>query len=517
MHVALQEMIILNQKENHMCVKENHSTVRVRFAPSPTGALHIGGARTAYFNWLFARQHQGKMILRIDDTDTTRSTEASYQQILHSLAWLGLDWDEGPNVGGEFGPYRQSERIEIYQSELSRLLCEEKVYACFCSAEQLQKEREEAQQAGRTPRYSGRCKHLHRDQVEDYLKQGKQPVYRLRAPSSGETVIEDIIRQRVVFDNSEIDDFIVWKADGTPTYHFASCVDDARMKITHMIRAEEHLSNTPRHVALFQALGYPVPCFAHVPMILAPDRSKLSKRHGATSVEEYASQGILPAALLNYLLLLGFSPGEDREIVSQAEAIQLFDLTRVAKHAAIYDTKKLEWINTQYVRALTPDAVLHRIWDSLLQRGWVVEDPSAEKLAFVRTVIQFTLERSRTLEELLANLTYYFDPVVSYDEKGVKKYFSPVAAMHLRAAVSAIEDLSPFTSVRIEEVYRALFFTRHIKGGELIHPTRLALTGLTAGPGLFDVMALLGRSECVHRMKKAIEYIERGECISVDN
>jgi glutamyl-tRNA synthetase len=486
--------------------------VRVRFAPSPTGSLHIGGARTAYFNWLFARQHGGTFVLRIDDTDTARSTEASLQEILDSFRWLGIDWDEGPIVGGPHGPYRQSERQEIYRAALDKLVSEGRVYPCFCSQEQLAKDREEAQRQGRAPRYVGRCRNLSREQVKAKMDAGEPHVYRFRSPQVGETVVHDVIRGDVVFSNEELDDFVVWKADGTPTYHFASCVDDSEMHITHVIRAEEHLSNTPKHVVLFEALGAELPVFAHVPMILAPDRSKLSKRHGATSVREYRDAGILPEALINYLLLLGFAPGEDKEILTREEAIKLFDLERVTKHAAVYDVKKLEWLNAQYFRALPVDQVLDMVWSSLREAGYVEENPDAHTLAWIRTVIQTSQDRSRNAGELIANVSYYFQAPQQYDEKGVKKHFShPDVADRLDQLADALDTVVPFTVSNIERLYRGLAESWQVKAAQLIHPTRLAISGVTVGPGLFDIMALLGREECQERMRWVAVKLRAGQ------
>ncbi|MCL6637255.1 MAG: glutamate--tRNA ligase [Alicyclobacillus sp.] len=487
----------------------SHTPVRVRFAPSPTGALHIGGARTAFFNWLFARQHGGSFILRIDDTDQARSSEASLQGILDGFRWLGLDWDEGPEVGGPHAPYRQSQRLPLYQQALQRLWQEDKVYPCFCSPELLAADRAAAQAKGEAPRYPGRCRDLPRAEAERRMSAGERPAFRLRTERSGTTVVHDIIRGEVAFDNAEMDDFIVWKSDGMPTYHFASCVDDAAMGITHIIRAEEHLSNTPRHIAVFRALSAPLPQFAHVPMILAPDRSKLSKRHGATSVQEYRDAGILPEALINYLLLLGFSPGEERELVSREEAVQLFDLTKVAKHAAVYDLKKLEWINAHYLRALPGEGLVQRLWPDLRHRGWIDPDPSRERLAWLIRVAQALQERSRTLPELLAGMACYFTPPSTYDEKGVRKHFtSVVVAERLQAAADALAGVVPFSAVTAEACYRQLIAEWGIKSGELIHPTRLALTGVTVGPGLFDVMSLLGREECRRRLAAAADWIQ---------
>lgn len=491
--------------------------VRVRFAPSPTGALHIGGARTAYFNWLFARQQKGSFVLRIDDTDTARSTEASYQQILESMRWLGLDWDEGPDVGGEFGPYRQSQRQAFYQQAFQSLVEQDKLYPCFCTPEQLAADREEASQRGAAPRYSGRCSHLSPAEQQARLDAGERPAYRLRSPRAGTTVVHDLIRGDVEFNNLEIDDFIVWKADGTPTYHFASCVDDAHMQISHVIRAEEHLSNTPRHIVLLETLGAQVPVFAHVPMILAPDRSKLSKRHGATSVQEFQDAGILPEAMINYLLLLGFSPGEDREVVSPEEAIQVFDLSRVAKHAAIYDVKKLEWLNSVYLRKKNVDVLLTEMWPQLTGRGWVQGIATREQTAWVRQVVQVCQERARSLSDLVDTMTYYFEPVTAFDAKGVKKHFSsPEVANRLEALAQLLASEQPFLPPLLESLYRKAAAEWGLKTGDLIHPTRLAISGTTIGPSLFDLMAILGRQECQARLGFAATAIRAGKLVLAD-
>ncbi|SIS64572.1 glutamate--tRNA ligase [Alicyclobacillus vulcanalis] len=487
--------------------------VRVRFAPSPTGALHIGGARTAYFNWLFARKQGGKFILRIDDTDRARSSEASYAQILDGLRWLGIVWDEGPDVGGPYGPYRQSERMDIYRRHLDKLVAEDKAYPCFCTPEDLAKDREAAQREGKPPRYVGRCRALSAEERARRLEAGEPHVYRIRSRAEGETVVHDLIRGDVSFANSEIDDFIIWKADDTPTYHFASCVDDAEMRISHVIRAEEHLSNTPRHVLLFEALGLEPPAFAHVPMILAPDRSKLSKRHGATSVSEYRDMGILPEALVNYLLLLGFSPGDDREIVDRETAIQLFELEKVAKHAAIYDVKKLEWLNAHYFRQQSPEQVMDEVWPRLVERGYVARDESRrELLMWVRTVIAFVQTRSRNAQELLDGVRPYFEPVTVYDEKGVRKHFSHSdTARRLRIVAERLAGVAPFVAPVVEREFRGWIEELGVKPGDLIHPVRLAITGLTVGPGLFDVIALLGRDEVCRRLRQAADRVEAGQ------
>lgn len=491
---------------------ETSRGIRVRFAPSPTGALHIGGARTAYFNWLFARQQQGTFVLRIDDTDRARSTEESFRQILSSLTWLGIDWDEGPDVEGSYGPYRQSQRQSIYDEELTRLVDGGKVYPCFCTQEELAAERDAALRQGLTPRYSGRCRHLTDDERARRLEQGESHTYRLRAPESGDVVVHDLIRGDVTFSADEVDDFIVWKADGSPTYHFASCVDDARMQITHIIRAEEHLSNTPRHIVLFQTLDFPVPVFAHVPMILAPDRSKLSKRHGATSVKEYRDAGILPEALVNYLLLLGFSPGEEKEVLSREEALQVFDIMRVSKNAAVYDMKKLEWLNGNYLRAMSSDALLALIWTQLVHRGYVRPDEPAERISWLRGVVESMQSRAKNINELVEGLEFYFRAPTSYDAKGARKYFADEQVpLRLREIARELEAVLPFIAPLIERRYHDLTAALGVKPAVFIHPTRLALTGRTAGPGLYELMELLGKATCQERLQSAADAVSRGE------
>ncbi|NLZ52622.1 MAG: glutamate--tRNA ligase, partial [Thermoanaerobacteraceae bacterium] len=324
--------------------------VRVRFAPSPTGSLHIGGARTALFNLLYARHNNGTFVLRIEDTDTERSTEESAAQIILSLKWLGLDWDEGPEKGGDFGPYFQSQRLELYKKEVERLLAEGKAYRCYCTPEELAQRREAALKAGRPPKYDGCCRNLTPEQIEKFEAEGRKYTIRLKMPQEGHTEVDDLIRGRVVFENSVLDDFIIVKSNGIPTYNFACVIDDNAMKITHIIRAEEHLSNTPKQIQVYLGLGYDIPKFAHVPMILAPDRSKLSKRHGATSVEEFKDQGYLAESIINYLTLLGWSPEGTEEIFEMDKAVKEFTLERVNKTAAIYDVKKLTWINGHYMR-----------------------------------------------------------------------------------------------------------------------------------------------------------------------
>ena len=474
----------------------------MRFAPSPTGYLHIGGARTALFNWLFARHHHGKFVLRIEDTDQARSQRALADALARTMQWLGLDWDEGP--------FFQSERLELYRKAADQLVASGQAYRCYCTREELAERREEAQKAGRPFRYEGRCRHLTEEQEEAYRAEGRPYVLRLKVDENQQTVVHDLIRGDVVFDHQTIDDFIIMKSDGMPAYNFAVVVDDADMKISHVIRAEEHLSNTPKQLLVYRALGLPEPYFAHVPMILAPDRSKLSKRHGAVAVEEFEQKGYLPEAILNYLALLGWSPGDDRELMSLDELIQLFSLERVNKTAAIYDVEKMTWMNGQYLRALPVDELADRVLPRFQEAGYVSHDPSSEELAKLKAILVAVRERVRTLSDLVEASDYFYRPVTQYDPKGVRKHFQESAAALLEEAAVRLADLEDFRDESIESLYRQICEEKQIGTGKLFHPTRLALSGRTMGPSLFEMMEILGRDTCVQRLKGAAEQISAG-------
>lgn len=483
--------------------------VRVRFAPSPTGSLHIGGARTALFNLLFARHYNGTFVLRIEDTDTERSTEESAEQIIRSMKWLGLDWDEGPEKGGDFGPYFQSQRLDLYKKEVDRLLAEGKAYYCYCTPEELAQRREEALKAGKPPKYDGCCRNLTPEQREKFEAEGRKPTIRLKMPQEGYTEVDDLIRGKVVFENSVLDDFIIVKSNGIPTYNFACVVDDSAMKITHIIRAEEHLSNTPKQIQAYLALGYDIPKFAHVPMILAPDRSKLSKRHGATSVEEFKEQGYLAKSIINYLTLLGWSPEGTEEIFEIDKAIKEFTLDRVNKTAAVYDVKKLTWINGHYMRELDVDFVTKETLPFMIKKGLVTEEEAEEKFEYIKQIVEISRDRAKTLDELADTIAFFFKDVKEYDEKGVRKHFTKENAVKLLTlGADALEKLEDFTLEQTEATFRNITAELGLKAAEIIHPTRLAITGRTIGPGLFDIIVLLGREKTVERMRKAVKWIE---------
>ncbi len=478
------------------------SHVRVRFAPSPTGELHIGGARTALFNYLFVRKTGGTLVLRIDDTDLERSRADYIDKLLDALRWLKLDWDEGP--------YYQSKRLEVYTEEADRLLAEKKAYRCYCSVEDLAAGREAARRENKPFLYPGNCRTLSSEREEFLQKEGRVPVLRLFIPDEGTTVVRDLIRGEVSFENALLDDFIIIKSNGLPTYNYASVVDDLKLNITHVIRAEEHLSNTPRQQICAEALGYNLPHYAHVPMILAPDRSKLSKRHGATSVEEFYSEGYLPEALLNYLALLGWSPGDDEEILPLDTIISRFTLERVNKTAAIYDVNKLTWINSHYMREYDLDKLAEKALPFFQQKELVNPPLSDLDYEYFKQVINTARERARTMVELAEVSDYFFSEQFAYDEKGVQKHFLKKKDTPdlLRTAAGKLQELEPFNQAGVEEAYRSLSEELEVSTGRLIHPTRLALTGKTVGPGVFQIMILLGREKTVERMKKAASYIE---------
>lgn len=476
------------------------SAIRVRFAPSPTGELHIGGARTALFNLLFARANGGTFILRIDDTDQDRSRPEFVEGLLSALRWLGLQWDEGP--------YYQSRRLAEYGREAARLLTEKKAYHCYCSPEELAAGRSAARKSGKPYLYPGKCRNLPREEERAYLAEGRSPVMRLLTPDSGETVVADEIRGEVRFDNATLDDFIIVKSNGLPTYNFASVVDDHQMQISHVVRAEEHLSNTPRQQLCALLLGYRLPRYVHVPMILAPDRSKLSKRHGATAVEEFRGQGYLPEALLNYMALLGWSPGEE-EIISLPGMIKLFSLQRVNKTAAIYDTAKLTWMNGHYLREADLERITGLAVPFFETEGLVKAPVGGAELEYLKKVVGTVRDRVKTLAELAEAAAYFFREEFEYDQKGVQKHFQKEGtAGLLREAASRLESLDKFDPESAEAAYRELSEQLGVPAGRLIHSTRLAVSGRTMGPGLFELMVVLGREKTIRRMEKAARLID---------
>ncbi|WP_293832325.1 glutamate--tRNA ligase [uncultured Phascolarctobacterium sp.] len=486
------------------------SDVRVRFAPSPTGYLHIGGARTALFNWLFAHKMGGKLILRIEDTDTERLKEDSVSQILTSLKWLGINWDEGPEVGGDCGPYYQSERLDIYKKYADKLLEEGKAYYCFCSAADLEAQREKQRAAKQPFRYARTCRDLSAEEVQARIAAGEPYSVRVKIPVEGTITVHDLIHGDVTFNMDQFDDFVIVKSNGMPTYNFAVVVDDHLMGMTHVLRAEEHLSNTPKQLLIYEALGWEPPKFGHMPMILAPDRSKLSKRHGATSVEEFRSQGYLAEAIVNYLTLLGWGPGDERELFTLQETVELFELEQMSKKAAIYDTKKLTWMNGQYLSELPLEKILPEAKPFFIKDGLVTEEwfNDAANEAYFEKLVDVVRVRVKTLQEVADASSYFFKELEGYDEKGVSKHFKPENIAILEQCIAAIKADDVYDLASTEAAYNKIAADNGLALGKVIHPTRLALTGRTVSPGMFDVMVLLGKEKTLARLEKAVEFIK---------
>ncbi|NLO22710.1 MAG: glutamate--tRNA ligase [Syntrophomonadaceae bacterium] len=478
--------------------------IRVRFAPSPTGTLHIGGARTALFNWLFARKYNGKLVLRVEDSDIRRSREDSARGIIEGLRWLGLDWDEGPDAGGDFGPYRQSERIDIYSQYLKLLLEQDQAYYCFCTAEQLAAEKEAARQSKSDYKYGGHCRHISKNEAEERIRSGEAAVVRFKAPTDGVVVVNDLIRGEVEFDNRLLDDFILAKSDGGPTYNFAVVVDDHCMAISHVIRAEEHLSNTPKQILLYKALGWGLPQFAHASMILAPDRSKLSKRHGATSVQEFRDDGYLPEALINYLALLGWSSKEDRDFWTREELLERFSLDGISRSPAIYDMEKLSWMNGHYLAQADSERIAALLHEDAQRKGYLSNSRQQDKFL---AVLELLKPRVKTVPAILEEGAYFFDPITKFDEKGCRKYFGQEDSLKIMEECLSLCQGSDFESAeKLEQELRQRAEDLKLKAAQLIHPIRLAISGRTATPGLFEVMMILGKSECIQRISSAILY-----------
>lgn len=484
------------------------SEVRVRFAPSPTGYLHIGGARTALFNWLFAKSQGGKLVLRIEDTDVERLKEDSVSQILRSLKWLGLTWDEGPEVGGPYGPYYQSQRLDLYRKICQELVDSGKAYYCFCSAEDLEKQREEQRKRKQPFHYAGTCRNIDPAEAKKRVEAGEKYSVRIKVPREGTITVHDMIHGDVTFNWDQYDDFVIMKSNGIPTYNFAVVVDDHMMHITHVLRAEEHLPNTPKQIIMYQALGYEVPHFGHMPMILAPDRSKLSKRHGATSVEEFRDKGYLHQAIINYLTLLGWAPGNDQEIFSLEDTVKQFDFSKMSKKAAIYDVKKLTWLNGQYLSSLPLRDIADAAVPFFKKAGLIDDKYLPAHQEYFDHLVDVVRVRVKTLEELADGASYFFKDFDSYDEKGVKKSFKPEAAALLQKCRDELAALPEFTLESTEACYHKVADELGTSFGKVIHPSRLALTGRTFSPGMFDVMVLLGRDKTLERLDKAIAFIK---------
>ncbi|MBN2568590.1 MAG: glutamate--tRNA ligase [Deltaproteobacteria bacterium] len=463
-------------------------TVRTRFAPSPTGFLHIGGARTALFNWLFAKHHGGRFILRVEDTDQIRSTEESTQAILDAMDWLGLDCDEGP--------FFQAERVELHKKQVEQLITNGKAYRCVCTPDALEEMRKRASRAGRKPKYDGTCRNKN-------LPPTPGSVVRFKCPQTGITTVNDLIKGPVIFDNSELDDLVIEKSDGYPTYNFAVVVDDAEMNITHVLRGDDHLNNTPKQILLYEALGYNVPEFGHFSMILGSDKARLSKRHGATSVMAYRDMGYLPEALVNYLVRLSWSHG-DQEIFTLDEMIDLFDLDTVGKSAAVFNPEKLLWLNQHYIQKSDSERLAGEILPVLEKIGLPVTD-----METLKHVADDLKNRSKTLVEMAEAGAFYFQDEIEYEEKAAMSFLKTEYGRHLKAVAEELPSLEEYTRAGIESFLRNMADKRQTKLKFIAQPLRVALTGRAVSPGIDEVMITLGRQKVIARIERAIDYIEK--------
>jgi glutamyl-tRNA synthetase len=458
-----------------------------RFPPSPSGYLHVGGARTALFNWLYARHMHGRFVLRIEDTDVARSTQASVDAIFEALTWLGIDWDDGP--------YYQSRRLAIYREHIQRLLAAGHAYYCTCPPAAVEAMRQRAMAGGGKPRYDGTCR-------EKGLARGEGAVVRFKVPLEGVTVIPDVVKGEIVFQNSELDDFIIQRSDGTPTYNLAVVVDDITMGVNTIIRGDDHVSNTPKQILLFQAFGSPLPTFGHVPMVLGKDRARLSKRHGATSVTAYRDMGFLPEAFLNYLVRLGWSHG-DQEFFTVAELVEKFSLENIGRSAGVFDFEKLLALNADHIQAMSPRQLAPRLIPFLKAEGVA----AAEGL-FIERVIATLQPRSKTLVDMARDARFYYAETITYDEQAAAKFLTRDALKPLERLAEQLEGLPAFTPESLEGAFQAVMAATGLKLGKIAQPVRVALTGRTASPGIFEITEIIGKDKVLERLRAAAAFIQ---------
>lgn len=488
----------------------NESNVRVRFAPSPTGYPHVGNIRTALFNWLFARHSGGSFIVRIEDTDINRKVEGATEALLDGLKWLGIEWDEGPEVGGNYGPYFQSQRLEHYQNVAQQLVKGGYAYPCYCSEERLARMRKEMVERKESMRsYDRHCRDLSPTERTKLEAQSIVPVIRFKTPLEGETRFNDLIKGEVVFDNSTLDDFVLLKSDGYPTYHLANITDDHLMEISHVMRADEWLSSTPRHVLLYKALGYKPPLFAHLPMILGTDRSKLSKRHGATTIIEYRNQGYLPQSMVNFLALLGWSLDDRTELLTREELIRFFSIERISKTSAIFNLDKLKWMSGVYIRKLGDDELTDLLMP-FLDRDLPSSVKRPLSREYLKRMAPLIKERLMTLGEAAALCDFFFveQPVYHVELLLGKKFIKGEAMRGLEAALERLQDLT-FDAPLLEDMLRQLSTELGFKTGDFFGLLRVAVTGRTAAPPLFQTMASLGKERCLQRIETALNKLRK--------
>src|ERR687897_645821 len=490
---------------------DNDSRIRVRYAPSPTGRLHVGGVRTALFNWLFAHKNGGTFVLRIEDTDLERSTEESVEHLERSMRWIGLDWDEGPGAGGPHPPYRQTERFDLYRETARKLLDSGAAYYDFATPEDLAGLRERARVEGRRPIYTGgEYREMDPDEARERIAAGEPYTVRFKTPREGQTVVQDMIRGPITFDNANLEDFVLMKSTDTPTYNFAAAFDDVEMEISHVIRGDDHLSNTPRQILIHEALGNPLPAFAHVPQVLGPDKKKLSKRHGAASVEDFAERGYLPEALFNYLALLGAGYAADEEIFSPDELAERFRIDRVSGNPAVFDEKKLTAINAIYLRRQTPEELALIAAPMLLQSGVATREELERDMPRLTEIMALLKDRLNRTTEIPEAAGYFYGAELRYDpeefEKQLGKEFVRKTFPEL---LGRLEALPEWTEEAIEEAVRGLAAEKEKGARHLIHPLRFAATGRTVSAGLFETMHLLGRERSLLRAGDAAQEMQR--------
>lgn len=479
--------------------------VRVRFAPSPTGPFHIGGARSALFNWLFARKMGGKLILRIEDTDLERSSRESEENIKAALKWLGMDWDEGIDVGGENGPYRQTERLDIYKKYTEKLLAEGKAYYCYCTDEELEEERQALIKEGKMPRYMGKCRNLTPEQIAAYEAEGRKPTVRFRVPADQQILVRDMVRGDVVFDSNNIGDFVIVKSDGIPTYNYAVVIDDALMHITHVIRAEEHLSNTPRQCLVYDALGFEKPVFGHISLILGKDHTKMSKRHGATSVDQYRQLGYLPEGIVNFLALLGWAPNSEQEIFSIDELIKEFSMERVAKNPAVFDIDKLNWINQHYMRQLDDEAFFAAAKPHMIAAGYMTGEETGEKLAWLKKVVATSKDHVSFAAQIPASVEMYFNDEFGFENDEAEAVLqAETVPTVIGMLLEELPKLEVLDGAAVKALFKTIQKTTKLKGKDVFMPIRVALTGNQHGPELAEMVPLLGIERTEKRIRASL-------------
>ncbi len=474
--------------------------VRVRFAPSPTGFLHVGGLRTALYNYLYARHHKGAFVLRIEDTDQSRKVEGAVENLIQTLRWAGLDYDEGPDKGGPYGPYVQSERLSIYRQHATQLVEAGKAYYCFCTSERLEELRGKQQALKLPPSYDRHCRDLPREDSAKRVAAGEGHVVRMKVPIGGEMTFQDRVRGKVTIAHKVLDDQVLLKSDGFPTYHLAVVVDDHLMQITHVIRGEEWLPSTPKHVLLYQYFGWDPPEFAHLPLLLNPDRSKLSKRQGDVAVEDYRAKGFLREAIVNFVSFLGWNPGDEREIFTLDDLVRDFSLERVGKSGAVFNVDKLLWLNQQHLRRIPPADLVPQVNALIAERGWPV--PSHEKL---KRAIVLMRERVTFVHDFVDFSDYLFRDPDQFDPEGRAKSWPEDAAARVESLAGRLEPLTVFDHPSIEAALKELATELQVKPGLLVHPTRYAISGRTVGPGLYELMEFLGKDTVLRRIRHAVK------------